>query len=103
MKSRSGLVWTKGARHTANMPGGTGHADSNPEHHVTRERRPMRYGHHFAIGLQPSPRLSDHDRRLLTTLNPAGVILFRPNFDHDAPYAEWLRTLESLLADVRSC
>jgi beta-N-acetylhexosaminidase len=63
----------------------------------------MRYGHHFAIGLQPSPRLTDHDRHLLSTLNPAGIILFRPNFDHDAPYDEWLQTLKDLLAEVRSC
>jgi beta-N-acetylhexosaminidase len=63
----------------------------------------MRYGHHFAIGLQPSPSLTDHDRHLLSALNPAGVILFRPNFDHDAPYEEWLATLKKLLADVRSC
>src|SRR5688500_6661064 len=85
------------------MPDGTGHADSNPWQHETWERRPMRYGHHFAIGLQPSPRLSDHDRRLLTTIKPAGVILFRPNFDHDAPYEEWLQTLTDLIAEVRAC
>jgi beta-N-acetylhexosaminidase len=103
MKGRSGLVGSKSARHTAKVAGGTGHADSGRWQHETWERRPMRYGHHFAIGLQPSPRLTDHDRQLLTTLNPAGVILFRPNFDHDAPYDEWRQTLKDLLADVRSC
>jgi beta-N-acetylhexosaminidase len=61
------------------------------------------YGHHFAIGLQPSPTLTDHDRRLLETLNPAGIILFRDNFVHGAPYGEWLATLRTLLDDARSC
>lgn len=61
------------------------------------------YGHHFVIGLQPSPVLTDHDRYLLEALRPAGVILFRPNFVHDVPYEEWLATLRRLLDDVRAC
>lgn len=60
------------------------------------------YGIHFAIGLQPSPTLTDHDRRLLETLRPAGIILFKPNFDHDAPYEQWLGTLRQLIDDARS-
>ncbi|MGQ0816218.1 MAG: glycoside hydrolase family 3 N-terminal domain-containing protein [Gemmatimonadota bacterium] len=61
------------------------------------------YGIHFAVGLQPSPTLTDHDRRLLDTLRPAGVILFRDNFAHGSPYQSWLDTLRRLLDDVRSC
>ena len=61
------------------------------------------YGHHFAIGLQPSPTLTDHDRHLLETLNPAGIILFRDNFAHGAAYGDWLSTLRTLLDDARSC
>ncbi|HEX6558182.1 MAG TPA: beta-N-acetylhexosaminidase [Longimicrobiales bacterium] len=61
------------------------------------------FGSHFAIGLQPSPALTGHDRKLLQTLQPAGVILFRDNFAHGAPYASWLQTLRTLLADVRDC
>jgi beta-N-acetylhexosaminidase len=61
------------------------------------------FGIHFAIGLQPSPVLTDHDRRLLTELRPAGVILFRDNFAHGALYESWLPTLRQLLADARSC
>lgn len=61
------------------------------------------FGHHFLIGLQPSPELTEHDRRLLETLRPAGVILFRPNFDHEAPYEAWLTTLRRLLGEVREC
>lgn len=60
------------------------------------------YGINFAIGLQPSPRLTEHDRRLLHALQPAGVILFKPNFEHDAPYDVWLGTLRVLLAEVRA-
>lgn len=61
------------------------------------------YGHHFAIGLQPSPTLTDHDRRLLEALSPAGIILFRPNFAHGEPYESWLETLRTLLDDARAC
>lgn len=61
------------------------------------------YGHHFAIGLQPSPILTPHDRHLLETLNPAGIILFRDNFAHGTPYASWLAALRTLLDDARSC
>ncbi|MGQ0562888.1 MAG: glycoside hydrolase family 3 N-terminal domain-containing protein [Gemmatimonadota bacterium] len=63
----------------------------------------VRLGRHFAIGLEPSPVLTRHDRDLLEALRPAGVILFRDNFDHAAPYAAWLATLRRLLDDVRSC
>lgn len=59
------------------------------------------YGHHFAIGLQPSPVLTDHDRRLLSALQPAGIILFRDNFAHGAPYDEWLAALRTLLDEAR--
>ena len=60
-------------------------------------------GIHFAVGLQPSPTLTDHDRALLEELRPAGVILFRDSFAHGRPYEEWLGTLRQLLADVRAC
>lgn len=60
------------------------------------------YGHHFAIGLQPSPTLTEHDRKLLETLKPAGVILFRDSFAHGQPYESWLPTLRQLLDDVRN-
>lgn len=60
-------------------------------------------GLHFAIGLQPSPTLTEHDRTLLTRLNPAGIILFKPNFAHGEPYETWLQTLRQLLDDCREC
>jgi beta-N-acetylhexosaminidase len=64
-------------------------------------RSPQSFGHRFLIGLQQSPVLSDHDKRLLALLKPAGVVLFRANFLSDAPYDEWLASHARLLADVR--
>lgn len=60
-------------------------------------------GHHFLIGLQKSVTLTDHDQRLLTALRPAGIILFRDNFKHGAPYEEWLACLRDLIESVRDC
>ena len=61
------------------------------------------YGIHFAVGLQPAPTLTDHDRKLLEALRPAGIILFKPNFAQGESYDTWLETLRHLLADVRAC
>ena len=44
-------------------------------------RGPASYGHRFLIGLQPGHTLGDKDKRLLSLLKPAGVVLFRANFD----------------------
>ena len=60
-------------------------------------------GRHFLIGLQKSVKLTDHDVRLLTTLRPSGIILFRDNFKHGAPYKEWLSCLRELIESVRDC
>jgi beta-N-acetylhexosaminidase len=60
-------------------------------------------GQHFLIGLQKSPQLTDHDAHLLTTLQPAGIILFRENFKRGAPYKEWLSCLRELIDSVREC
>jgi beta-N-acetylhexosaminidase len=60
-----------------------------------------RAGRHFLIGLQPSPDLTPHDATLLARLKPAGVVLFKGNFDHEAPYERWVARLAKLLADVR--
>ena len=58
-------------------------------------------GSHFMIGLQPSPVLTEHDRKLLSDLQPAGVILFKSNFRHDLPYEGWLQNHARLIADIR--
>jgi beta-N-acetylhexosaminidase len=57
-------------------------------------------GRHFIIGLSPGLTLSDADRDLLSALRPAGVIVYRANFDHGAPYEVWLRRFETLLETV---
>ena len=58
-------------------------------------------GIHFVIGLEPSPALTDHDKRLLSALRPAGIVVFRPNFTFDTDYDDWLRRFEQLLVDAR--
>lgn len=64
---------------------------------------PASFGHHFLVGLQKSPVLTDRDKRLLHALRPAGVVLFRDNFAHDLPYAEWLDLHRRQLREVREC
>lgn len=68
---------------------------------MTRHLHP--FGLHFAIGLQPSATLTEHDRTLLEKLNPAGIILFRDSFAHGEPYDVWLEKLRTLLNDARDC
>ena len=58
-------------------------------------------GDHFLIGLRPTPELHERDRALLTDLRPAGVVLFKSNFQQDQPYEQWLPTLRKLVDDVR--
>lgn len=62
---------------------------------------PRSFGYHFLVGLQPSPRLTEHDKRLLDAVGPAGVVLFRDNFEQSAPYDQWLGSLRQLLQDAR--
>src|SRR6185503_14441721 len=62
---------------------------------------PADFGQHFLIGLERQPALSEHDRRLLETLRPAGIILFKDNFRRDLPYEDWLAALATLLAEAR--
>jgi beta-N-acetylhexosaminidase len=60
-------------------------------------------GRHFLIGLQKSVILTEHDKRLLSGLRPAGIILFKDNFKHGTPYEDWLSSLCRLIAAVREC
>ena len=59
-------------------------------------------GKHFLIGLRPTPELHPEDRRLLATLRPAGVIVYRANFDGDSPYERWHARFAALVADVQA-
>lgn len=58
-------------------------------------------GDHFLVGLRPAVALDERDRALLEELRPAGVVLFKSNFQHDAPYGEWLEKHARLIEDVR--
>ena len=58
-------------------------------------------GNHVYLGLQPSPSLTDKDKRLLQAVRPAGVILFKSNFAHDCDYASWLEIQRKLIEDVK--
>ncbi len=54
-------------------------------------------GLHFLIGLQPTPDLAAHDKALLADVRPAGITLFKGNFDHAAPEGRWRQRLADLL------
>lgn len=101
----AGLVLTMHACHNglnfAGLPGRPHSVLRLIEHGKQVRMHP--YGLHFAIGLQPSPTLTPHDRHLLETLNPAGIILFRDNFEHGGSYETWLTALRTLLDDARTC
>ncbi|MEP0943246.1 MAG: glycoside hydrolase family 3 protein [Rhizobiaceae bacterium] len=58
-------------------------------------------GNHVFLGLQPTPRLQDRDKRLLEAVRPAGVILFKSNFLHDVDYATWLENQRLLIDEIR--
>jgi beta-N-acetylhexosaminidase len=62
-----------------------------------------RVGKHFLIGLQKSVTLMEHDVRLLSALQPAGIILFRDNFKRGVPYEEWLAAYRELIDRARDC
>ncbi len=59
-------------------------------------------GHHFVVGLQRGTVLTEHDRRLLGELKPAGIALFKSNFDHNAGYDVWLAEHAKQLDEVRN-
>ena len=58
-------------------------------------------GDHFIIGLRPGTTLDDRDRALLADLRPGGVILFKNNFVHNAPYEQWLEVHAKLVDSIR--
>ncbi|OCW56978.1 glycoside hydrolase family 3 N-terminal domain-containing protein [Hoeflea olei] len=60
-------------------------------------------GHHFILGLRPGPTLHEIDREILEKVQPAGVILFRDNFDQTAFYADWHRQLAELRQAIAAC
>lgn len=57
-------------------------------------------GQHFLVGLRPTVQLHEDDRRMLSTLKPLGIVVFRDNFAQDVPYSEWFVAFQSLLKEV---
>ena len=58
-------------------------------------------GKHLLIGLRPTVELHDDDRRLLSALRPADVIVYRANFAPDDPYEKWHARFAALVAEIR--
>jgi len=58
-------------------------------------------GHHFIVGLSGTT-LSDSDKRVLSKLKPAGILLLKRNFDHESSYDEWLLSLNNLLEQTKA-
>ena len=58
-------------------------------------------GDHFMIGLRPGVRLDERDRSLLRDLRPGGVIIYKSNFVHDAPYDRWLESHANFIDAIR--
>lgn len=59
------------------------------------------YGDHFIVGLS-GVSLNETDRRVLSILRPAGIILFAYNFAQGARYREWHGALCELLREAGS-
>lgn len=59
-----------------------------------------RFGRYFLIGLRPTLDLHPDDRKLLSTVRPAGIIVFRKNFEHGAPYEQWHARFSKLIAEA---
>jgi beta-N-acetylhexosaminidase len=59
-------------------------------------------GQHFLIGLRPGVSLDPMDQSLLSEIQPAGVILYKSNFDHAATYPGWLETHHELIDQIRT-
>lgn len=70
---------------------------------MTAQSALHRVGQHFLLGLRPGPALDPRDRDILCALRPAGVIVFRDNFDHAAPYPDWHAGFAALLRAVAGC
>lgn len=60
------------------------------------------FGAHFIVGLS-GPTLSDLDRRILTSLRPAGVLLLKRNFAADLTYERWLEKYRALYEEILRC
>lgn len=62
--------------------------------------RPESFGFQFIVGLS-GPELDDWDKRILSSLKPAGVLLLKRNFLHDLDYRRWTAGLSNLLEQIK--
>lgn len=58
-------------------------------------------GQHFIVGISGTS-LDEWDKRILGALKPAGILLLKRNFDHNLPYADWIRKLSALQHEIKS-
>lgn len=58
------------------------------------------FGNHLIAGVSGT-QLSDDDKRLLSELQPVGVIFFAHNFEDGKPYEVWLETFAQLNHQIR--
>ncbi|MEA5505209.1 beta-N-acetylhexosaminidase [Halotia wernerae UHCC 0503] len=63
-------------------------------------RQLERFGHHLIIGISGTT-LSDEDKRVLSELQPIGVIFFAKNFLDGTPYEVWLDSFKDLNDQIR--
>ncbi len=61
---------------------------------------PAAFGHHFFVGLSGSV-LTDTDKRMLSALHPAGIVLFQRNFTQNVDESRWRKELARLLYDTK--
>jgi beta-N-acetylhexosaminidase len=57
------------------------------------------YGNYFLVGLSGTS-LDDTDKRILSEVKPAGILLYKRNFDHTLEYPAWLSKLKNLLYEA---
>ncbi len=58
------------------------------------------FGNHLILGVSCST-LSEEDKRILSELQPVGVVFFAKNFLDGAPYEIWLQAFKELIDQVR--
>ncbi|MBW4562667.1 MAG: beta-N-acetylhexosaminidase [Mojavia pulchra JT2-VF2] len=58
------------------------------------------FGHHLILGVSGTT-LSDDDKRVLSELQPVGVIFFAKNFLDGTSYEIWLQTFRELIDQIR--
>lgn len=58
------------------------------------------FGNHLIVGITGTT-LNDDDKRILSELNPIGIVFYLNNFRYDAPYEVWLQSFKELIDNVK--